>query len=111
MKEKNFYKVIHLPHLRFTLYIPDMSKLKGVDMKGGAGYTTLIEDGDESNIKACIFFDHVKEMVKIPKNFSIIAHEVMHIIQILCSEYCMSLEEEKEHTAYIMSYILDEILK
>ncbi len=111
MKEKKmqFYKTIPIPHLKFTLYIQDMSKLKGIEIKDG-GYTTRI-DGEEYHCKACIFFPNVKEMVKISANLPIIAHEVMHVIQILCEDYSMSIEEEKEHTAYLMTYLLEEIVK
>lgn len=109
MKDEDFYKVIRLPHLRFTLYVQDMSKLQGIEIKG-AGYTTILESS-EDEVKACIFFQDVKEMVKLPQNFPIIAHEVTHIIQLLCEEYSMDIRTEMEHTAYIMHFILEEILK
>lgn len=109
MDKIDFYKTIPIPHLKFTLYIQDMSKLKGVEIEGG-GYTTRIE-GEEYHRKACIFFENVSETVKNPLNFPLIAHEVIHVLQIFCEDYSMTMEQESEHFAYLMSYILEEIVK
>lgn len=107
---QQYYKIISIPHLKSTLYIQDMSKLKGISIKGG-GFTTRVVTGNPYNTRVCIFFTDVKETVKLPENYPMIAHEIMHFIQIICQDYGMQIEEEREHTAYLMSYLLEEITK
>lgn len=100
------FKTIEIPHLKFIVYVKDMSELRGVEVKG-SGMTCLLEDKNS----ACIFLQDVKMLVKNPFFFPYVAHEVMHIIQILCKEFNMDIKNEHEHTAYLMNYLLEEILE
>jgi hypothetical protein len=111
MKDLKYYKKIEIPHVRFTVYFMDLSKLQGVP-KLGAGYTCVFEDTFSQNGKTnvCIFLQDIVENVKKLEFVPYIAHEIMHALQILCENTGMKIEEEKEHTAYIMHYLLENIL-
>lgn len=99
------YKTVEIPHLRFKVYFLDMSKLKGVEIKG-SGYTCVFEENS-----ACIFIEDIKKSVKSLERIPTIAHEILHVIQILCEKYQMKIENEQEHTAYLMHYLLTEVMK
>lgn len=102
MKEIKFYKKIEIPHLHFTVYLKDITELKGVEIKGGACTVPL---GDRGVV---IFVEDIEETLSVIENMVMIAHEIIHVIQIICEIYGMNIEEEKEHTAYLMSYILQQ---
>ena len=104
MKKDIYYKTLKIPHLNFTVHFLDMSKLKGVPISG-AGYTCLMEDNS-----ACVFLQDIEKTVKDVTKSSYVAHEIMHIIQILCEKFSMKVEEEKEHTAYLMHYLMDNLI-
>ena len=113
-KEKNgidYYKKVEIPHIRFTVYFMDLSKLQGVP-KLGAGYTCVFEDtySENGETKVCIFYQDIEENVKRMEFVPYIAHEIMHALQIVCQNLSMQIEEEKEHTAYIMHYLMEQIL-
>ena len=100
-----YWKSVPIPHLRHTVHFADMSTLQGIEVMGG-GYTAVINE-DET----IVFIDKISESVKLVENAPMIAHELMHVIQILCEKMKMQIENEKEHTAYLMSYLFDELLK
>lgn len=99
------FKTIEIPHLGFTVYVKDLSELEGVEKKG-SGFTAQF--GEDN---AVIFLEDVKKNVKNIAYFPTIAHEVMHVIQMLCEKYQMKAENEMEHLAYLMHYILRKILE
>lgn len=114
MKKKDqidYYKKVEIPHVRFTVYFMDLSKLMGVP-KLGAGYTCVFEDTHQENGKTnvCIFLQDIKENIQKIEFVPYVAHEIMHALQILCENLNMQIEEEKEHTAYIMHYLLEQVL-
>ena len=98
------FKTIPIPHLYIDIHFDDLSKMKGVDIKG-SGFTCIM--GDDSVV---VFLQDIKNNIKNPVFFPVIAHEVMHVIQILCERNMMKVENEQEHTAYLMLYILNELL-
>lgn len=102
------YKTIHLPHIRTYVHFMDLSKLKGVPILGSA-YTMKMQ-GDRNKIEICVFFKDIKELVKLPQNFPIVAHEIVHVIDYILEEIGGSLNEEKEHMAYIMHYLLEQLV-
>ena len=104
MKEIKAYKKIFIPHLKYTVYVKDLSELKGVEIKG-SGYTCVFED-----FSACIFLEDVKN-VCWKENIPIIAHEAMHVIQIICEKFGMKVENEQEHTAFLLMFLIEEIIK
>lgn len=109
--ELDYYKKIEIPHIRFTVYFMDLSRLQGVP-KLGSGYTCVFEDTfqEDGRTNVCIFLKDIEEIVKNIERVPYIAHEIMHALQILCENLSMSIEEEKEHMAYIMFYLLEQIL-
>ena len=109
--EINYYKKVELPHVRFTVYFMDLSNLMGVPQLG-AGYTCVLEDTfkKDGRTNVCIFLQDIEENVKNIEFVPYIAHEIMHALQILCENLGMQIEEEKEHTAYLMHYLLEQAL-
>jgi hypothetical protein len=108
MEKIDYYKKIEIPHLHATLYVLDMSKLKGTEIKG-AGFSSRGEE-IERHCNYLLFFQNIKESVEIPENYPLFAHEVMHILTFLCEDYNMEIKEEHEHLAYLMTYLLEEII-
>jgi hypothetical protein len=104
--ENKPFRVIEIPHLRNTIKVWDMSKLEGVPKKG-SGFTCI--NGQNEN-ETWIFFEDVENMVKEIENTPIIAHEIIHALQILFERFGMKFENEEEHTAYLMHYIMERIL-
>ena len=100
----DIYKTVNIPHLYFTVKFMDLEYLRGVEIQGVA-YTAMDEkDG------ATIFIQDIEKSIKNPVFFPILAHEIMHVIQILCDRTSMKVETEQEHTAYLMTYLLNELL-
>ncbi len=111
-KEIDYYKKVEIPHVRFTVYFMDLSKLQGVP-KLGAGYTCIFNDTFQKDGKTevCIFLQDIEDNVKNIQYVPYIAHEIMHALQILCENLGMQIQEEKEHTAYLMHYLLEQVLE
>lgn len=103
-EERIDMKIIKIPHLKYEVWVKDMSKLKGVEKKG-SGFTCVVNENT-----ACIFIENLKESSIMLERIPHIAHEVTHVLQIICEKFGMKMENEQEHTAYLMSYILEEIL-
>jgi hypothetical protein len=106
MKEEKLetFKTVEIPHLRFTVHFMDISKLKGVPIKG-SGYTCVMEDKS-----ICIFIENIAETVKDINHIAWVAHEIIHALAIMCEELGMKIEEEQEHMAYLMHYLLTEVI-
>lgn len=112
MDEMDYYRKVEIPHVRFTVYFLDLSKLQGVPHLG-AGYTCVFENTYSQNgeTKVCIFLQDIKKNTKRIQFAPYIAHEIMHALQILCENTGMQIHEEKEHTAYLMHYLLEQVIK
>ena len=108
MEDIEHYKKIEIPHLHATLWVMDMSKLKGTDIQG-AGYCSRGEE-KERHCNYLLFFQNIEEAVTIPQNFPLFAHEVMHILTFICEDYHMEIGQEHEHMAYLMTYLLENII-
>lgn len=103
--KKKAHKIISIPHLHRTrVFLLDMKYLRGIEIKGPA-YTCRMSNDD---IVVCLV--DIEKSLKSKRFVSILAHEFMHVIQHLCEQFCMTIEEEREHTAYIMGYLMDEAL-
>ena len=111
VKKIKAFRTICLPHLDYTVYVKDLSELKLINESGveeqiaTGGYTTKIDHSS-----CAIFFEDIKNSSKNIVAIPYLAHEVMHVIQLLCERSQMKVEEEKEHTAYLMHYILNQII-
>ena len=101
---------IPIPHLRAELHLFDMSKLRGVPIRGSA-YTCIYQERpDDLKLDIAIFIQDIEDTA-IPENSPMIAHELVHVLQILCDERNMGITDEKEHLAFLMSYLMEKILK
>jgi hypothetical protein len=111
-KDIDYYKKVEIPHVRFTVFFFDLTKLQGVP-KLGAGYTCVFDDtfSTTGETKVCIFLEDIEENVKRIEFMPYIAHEIIHAIQILCENTGMQIHEEKEHTAYIMHYLMEQVIE
>lgn len=109
--EIDCYKKVEIPHVRFTVYFMDLSQLQGVP-KLGAGYTCVFEDTfhQDGRTNVCIFLQDIEDNLKNIEFVPYVAHEIIHALQILCENLGMRIEEEKEHTAYLMHYLLEQAL-
>ena len=103
------YRVVKLPHIRTTVYFMDLSQLKGIEIKGSA--YTCVFGNDPQKIEIGVFFEKIKKRVKKKELFPWFAHEIQHVIQIICEQIMSTPQEEKEHMAYITTYLLEELLK
>lgn len=108
MKKIESYKSVCLPHIRTTVHFLDLSKLKDVPITGSA-YTIKMGD-DPYKIDICVFIKNIKSSTKKIMWMPIIAHELVHVIQLICSEIQTNIQEEQEHMAYIMTYLMGELL-
>ena len=97
------YKTVEIPHLRHTVKFLDLSVLQGVEIKGSA--YTAVEDNDTT----LVFIEDIEKNVKNIDAIPHIAHELVHVLQILCEKMSTNIEHEKEHTAYLMHYLLSEV--
>ena len=104
MKENIYYKTIELPHIKMTVNFLDMNKLQGIPHTGSA-FTVEMEDNT-----VAVFIQDIEKNVKNIKFIPYIAHEIVHVLQIICKRLQTKIEDESEHTAYIMHYLLDELI-
>jgi CRISPR/Cas system-associated endoribonuclease Cas2 len=98
-----YYKKAYLPHIHYTIYFKDLSELQGVEIKGSA-YTI---DFDKNT--SIVFIENIKKNSKEKNALPTIAHEIVHVLQNICESRMMDFTSEKEHTAYIMSYLLNVV--
>ena len=82
-----------------------MKYLRGMEIKG-YGCTTMTGDDE-----CTIFIKDIENTKKTLSRVPYVAHEVVHVLQILCEKFHMKAENEQEHLAYIMFYILEEFYK
>jgi hypothetical protein len=97
-------KKIHIPHLSYTLYICDKKNAKGYAKEYLKKMHACREIIDHKSSKIWI-----KIPIK-PLEFPTLAHEVVHVLQHIAKEKDMVFEKEEEHFAYLMHYILNEVL-
>jgi hypothetical protein len=105
MKEPAYFKEINLPHINTEIKFMDMSKMTGEPIKG-FGMTCEMDDGS-----IIIFIQDIEKSVKELDKMPYVAHEVIHAIQIICERLHAKAENEIEHFGYIMSYVLQELIK
>ncbi len=88
---------ILIPHLRYTVEVKDISKYKGkVDFLG------MVED---AGVTGCIMW------LPFPIKRAILVHELIHVLQDIYEKKEMVMEDEIEHTAYLMEWLYEEILR
>lgn len=103
-EDKYIYKKVEFPHLGYEVIFKDMKYLKGIDIKGG-GYTMPL--GDHT---CYVFIEDIEKTVKRPNILPFLSHELVHVLQFICEARAMKFTEEKEHMAYMMSHMLNQLL-
>jgi len=103
-------KTIKIPHLfDFEVNVCDLKDVRGIEdqmPKGkGAGFTMETDKG------AAVAFLEYKANIKKLSFAPVVAHEIVHVIQIICDRYKFKIENEQEHMAYIMSYLMQQIME
>lgn len=88
----------------------DLTKLKGMEIKGSA-YTCVFGEDDNLNLDIAIFYTDIANSVKKIECMPMIFHEIIHAIQIICEKRSMNIEQESEHFGYITSYITENLLE
>ena len=58
-----------------------------------------------------VFFEDIKNTVKDIKLSPWVAHELVHVLQILCEKINATFQNEQEHMAYLMHYMMEELQK
>lgn len=102
------FKKVHIPHIRTHVHFLDMTKLQGIEQKGPA-YTTVFNVSPHQ-INIAVFFQEIEETLKRRECVPIIAHELTHVLQYICDETGLDFAEEKEHGAYIMSFLFEQLI-
>lgn len=92
---------IKLPHIGYTVVVEKLTKKNAID--GADGYTKYVT-GEE-----CLMV--LKLPIKGPKTASFLVHELIHVLQNICSGSNMTFLYEREHMAYIAGYLFEEISK
>ena len=97
-------QIVRIPHLGYKIVFR-------------WGYKTVISFLDENNMNAChIDYDKctseiwLREKPNLKNGFSSLAHEILHALQFIAEKRHIDMVKEKEHFAYLMQYILNEVL-
>jgi hypothetical protein len=104
------FRSVSLPHLRAEVHFMDLSKLKGIPIMGSAYTCIMGGEKEDMSLDICIFYEQIEKSIKRIECMPMICHEIIHALQILCEQRIMVIEEEKEHLAYITSYLLENLL-
>lgn len=90
------YGTIKIPHLNYTIKVKRFKGNKSFH-RVPAAWVGLNDSGG-----ATLY-------LKPRTSPMVVAHEVTHILQHLCKVRSMDFEEEIEHTAYIMQYVMGAV--
>jgi len=110
-KKDQPYKTVELPHLRTTVAFYDMSHYPG--NPEGPGHCMVMYNPDGSDrwpFEIRVLYQDIEETVKDVACMPIVVHELTHVLQHICERFQMAFEKEEEHMAYIMTYLLDELI-
>lgn len=108
MKDKYpTHKRVKLDYLRVEIFFYDLSKLKGIEIKG-SGFTTIQSEDEMANLEIGVFLSDIENLTLA--HMPMVMHEIVHILQIICEKRSMQFENEVEHTAYIAHYLLEQLL-
>ena len=103
-----YFKTIDIPHLSFTVHFMDLSNVQGLPKieHKGVGFTCTI---GETDTEVLVAFKNIKTFIKEKKNAPYIAHELIHVLQLICERYQMTFKNEVEHMAYLMTYLYKKL--
>ncbi len=90
---------IELPHIGYTVIVKQRKAYPGRDSS-----FALCERTDLNT--STIYIE-----TPVPrKRDSTLAHELTHVLRNICEDRDMYFQEEREHMAYIMQYLMNRIL-
>ena len=91
---------LYLPHINYTVRVRDMKSLPK-------------PHGSQTTVHACIIYEGKHgSTVYLPTKPAppMVAHELTHVLFHICRERHMDFLSEEEHMAYIMQYLMGQIL-
>lgn len=95
---------IYIPHIHYELEVLDIKKAKGITEEmlnsGCYGATEYLDH------KSIIYIKLPLKPIDIPT----VCHELVHVLQNICRDKRITFINEEEHMAYIMQYLLAEIM-
>jgi len=109
MENEIYYKSVEIPHLRVTVNFLDLSKLQGVEKEGSA-YTTVMSQDENMQLNIAVFYENIEKSVRKIECMPMIFHEIVHVLQYICENRGIDMEEEKEHMGYLASYLTENLL-
>lgn len=92
-------KKIYLPHIHYTVLVKEFIK-PPVIIANAKAYVEHLEQG------CCILYLQKGEKI-MPGD---LAHEIVHVLQFICEDMNMTFELEREHMAYLMQYIMGQVM-
>jgi hypothetical protein len=102
-------KRVVLPHLRATVHFFDMTSLVMDDRKGPA-FTMYMTRPKSKHIDVSIFYEELVKSTEDLKCMPMIMHEIIHGLQYICENRGIDMAEEKEHIAYMSSYLIEQLM-
>lgn len=114
MKENKLkiFKTIFIPHLRYTINFMDMKYLIEKDEHDrqiapiGPAYTVI-----SGEFEITVFIENIEKSVKEINNMPMVAHELVHVLQIICEHFGWKFENEIEHCALLMNFMMEKLIK
>lgn len=98
-------KKIFIPHIFYTVNVKDVKEAKGrIKTFLSNGYVACCENVDKNT--SDIYITYPIKNYYVPT----IVHELTHVLQNICRERNMVFEDERENTAYMLHFMLNEIL-
>jgi hypothetical protein len=90
---------IKIPHLGYTVHVKDIAKTPYGD---AVSYVLRIDN------KSCeVYLKKNLKRIDTP----VVAHELVHVLQLICEPMNIDFDLEKEHMGYLMQYMMNEILE
>lgn len=105
MKKKQSWKdnhtnIIELPHLGYKIYYGVLKK----EFTGRHEKSIALAENSTKN-SATILFRKKPDAL----DSSVVAHEIVHVLQYICRRRNIVMEDETEHMGYLMQFIFNEI--
>lgn len=91
---------IQIPHLNYKI----IYGVKPEEFKGKYEKSIMMTEDVDKNTGQILFRKTPED-----QDASTVAHEVLHILQLICQHRNIKMEEEMEHMGYLMQYIHNEI--
>ena len=95
-------KTIKINHIGYTVLVKTMKDFKKTPEYNPILKAVVVRD---SCHQSTIYIKDTKAI-----NISSVAHEVLHVLQFISEDRFIDMTKEKEHFAYMMSYIMNKIL-